>query len=72
MYLPIIRDISFLAKPLLYQHEKCPRIDQNNPVSNWRCLVGITTNPAFKIRPSFTTSKEGLKTLNIHEETTRI
>jgi hypothetical protein len=46
---------------------KCPRIDQNNPESNWWCLVGIATNPEFKIRLSSTTSKEGLKRLNIHE-----
>jgi hypothetical protein len=43
--------------------QKCHRIDQNNPESTWRCLVGITTNPEFKIRPSLTTSKEGLKNL---------
>jgi hypothetical protein len=47
--------------------KKCPRIDQNNPESNWRYLVGITTNPAYKIRPSLTTSKEGLKPLNMSE-----
>jgi len=43
--------------------KKCHRIDQNNPGLNWWCLVGITTNPAGKIRPSLTTSEEGLEEL---------
>jgi hypothetical protein len=35
-------------------------------------MLKVWYNPEFKIRPSLTTSKEGLKRLNIHLETTGI
>jgi hypothetical protein len=52
--------------------KKYPSADQIHPESNRKCLLGIATKPEFKIRPSLTTSKEGLKTRNIYLETTRM